>query len=183
MSATAREVIRKYLKKVKPLYEKLSQKQQLRNGKMSSSTTDVTFRSKKDRFFKDSDQHNYFPLLQSSGNKGGGERESNNNGGGGFSHSFSGNLRYPRRSGRSYVSSCPSSMRSSPSHSGVLCTKKSGSVTPPGKSSGGGLTSYGSGSYDASSMEELQNAIQGAIAHCKNSMLQNNKGIMVSDEI
>jgi len=35
-----------------------------------------------------------------------------------FSHSFSGSLR-PRR--RSCASSCPSPMRSSPSHSGVLC--------------------------------------------------------------
>lgn len=33
---------------------------------------------------------------------------------------------------------------------------------------------------DASSMEELQNAIQGAIAHCKNSMLKNKN--MVSNE-
>lgn len=166
MSATAKEVIRKYLKKVKPLYEKLSQKQQQQKMAsmrtttgMGSSSTDVTFCMKKEGVFIDSDQ-NYTSLLQN------GKRESNN---ASFSHSFSGNLRYPRR-GRSYVSSCPSSMRSSPSHSGILCNK-TGLITPP--------KNYGS--YDSSSMEELQNAIQGAIAHCKNSMLQNKT--MVSNEI
>ncbi|KAL0367459.1 UNVERIFIED_CONTAM: putative membrane-associated kinase regulator 1 [Sesamum radiatum] len=83
-----------------------------------------------------------------------------------ISHSFSGNLQrlYPR-SARSYISSCPSSMRSSPSHG------------RNGVESGFGYTQLGragSGTYnsDASSMEELQSAIQGAIAHCKNSMLQ-----------
>nr|KYP67356.1 hypothetical protein KK1_013684 [Cajanus cajan] len=82
-----------------------------------------------------------------------------NKGVGALSHSFSGNLRYPRR--RSCVSSCPSSMRSSPNHSGVLSQKV----------------------YcgDTSSMEELQSAIQGAIAHCKNSLIQNKT--MVSNEI
>ena len=85
---------------------------------------------------------------------------------GAFSHSFSGNLRYPRR--KSCVSSCPSSMRSSPSHSGVL--SRSSGFSNNGRS-------YSS---DASSMEELQSAIQGAIAHCKNSM---NKSMVVSNEI
>lgn len=172
MSSTAKEVIRKYLKKVKPLYDKLSQKQQQQKmasmtttTRMGSSSTDVTFFTKKEGFFKDFDQ-NYTSLVQN------GKGEHSN---AGFSHSFSGNLRFPRR-GRSYVSSCPSSMRSSPSHSGILCNK-TGLITPP--KNGGGLMSYGS--YDSSSMEELQSAIQGAIAHCKNSMLQNKT--MVSNEI
>ena len=80
-------------------------------------------------------------------------------------HSFSGNLRYPRR--KIIVSSCPSSMRSSPSHSGVLSKNKNVC-----------FNSF----QDSSSMEELQSAIQGAIAHCKNSMMQDNKS-MVSNEV
>nr|GEV01939.1 probable membrane-associated kinase regulator 1 [Tanacetum cinerariifolium] len=59
--------------------------------------------------------------------------------------SFSGNLRFLRKT--SCVSSCPSTMPSSPNHSGVLRPK-------PG----------------LSSTEELHSAIEGAIAHCKNSM-------------
>ncbi|XP_076932561.1 putative membrane-associated kinase regulator 1 [Bidens hawaiensis] len=113
MSTTAKEMFRKYLKKARPLYEKLSNKT-LQSP--PATKTDV------------------------------------------ISHSFSGNLLYPRR--RSCVSSCPSSMRSSPSHSGILCRN---SVVR-----GGGMYSSNS-----SSMEELQSAIQGAIAHCKNSMTQN----------
>ncbi|KAL2508876.1 putative membrane-associated kinase regulator 1 [Forsythia ovata] len=79
-----------------------------------------------------------------------------------ISHSFSGNMRrYTRR--RSCISSCPSSIRSSPNHSRILCrnefTSKSSTTTS---------TNYS----HTSSMEELQSAIQGAIAHCKNSMLQ-----------
>uniref|UniRef100_A0A803N102 Uncharacterized protein n=1 Tax=Chenopodium quinoa TaxID=63459 RepID=A0A803N102_CHEQI len=77
-----------------------------------------------------------------------------------------GNLKVPRMIRKSCVASCPSSMRSSPSHSGVL--------TRTGLPMRAGLASYGSGSYssETSTMEELQNAIQGAIAHCKNSMVQ-----------
>ncbi|KAG6597455.1 putative membrane-associated kinase regulator 1, partial [Cucurbita argyrosperma subsp. sororia] len=81
-----------------------------------------------------------------------------------FSLSFSGNLRYPR--GRSsFLPSCPSSTRSSPSHSGVL---RRGGVQSLSSVSGYG-SSY---SADMSSMEELHSAIQGAIAHCKNSLIQ-----------
>ncbi|KAK1433483.1 hypothetical protein QVD17_10393 [Tagetes erecta] len=112
MSTTAKEMIRKYLNKAKPLYQKLSsQKPSLKTEGMRKQ------------------QQNEEVII---------------------SHSFSGNLRYPR-SRRSCISSCPSSMRSSPSHSGVLCRN---SVLRG----------------NSSSMEELQNAIQGAIAHCKNSM-------------
>ncbi|XVF63168.1 hypothetical protein PTKIN_Ptkin09bG0066700 [Pterospermum kingtungense] len=173
MSTTAKEVIRKYLKKVKPLYEKLSQKQQQKmggfgvgigigNGGVSalSSTTSgpASFCIKPGRSVKDIEKTNNA------------RRESNNNGG--FSHSFSGNLRYPRR--RSCVSSCPSSMRSSPSHSGVLSTMG----TNTGRVGGSCMHYYS----DTSSMEELQSAIQGAIAHCKNSLLQN-KPTVVSNKI
>ncbi|KAL1548595.1 hypothetical protein AAHA92_16808 [Salvia divinorum] len=120
VSTTARGVLRKYLKKVKPLYEKLSNKQQ---QKMPASAA----------------------------------RRSNENSRE-ISLSFSGNLRYPRR--RSSISSCPSSMTSSPRR--------------------GGSGSYNMG---ASSMAELQSAIQGAIAHCKSSMMKNNAGFTVSNDI
>ncbi|XXG80800.1 hypothetical protein AAC387_Pa09g1577 [Persea americana] len=113
ITTTAREVFKKYVKKVKPLCEKLSPKHKT---VVPSVTVGRAFEQKNPRY----------PL------------------------SFSGNLRYPRR--RNYISSCPTSMRSSPNHSGVL--------------------RIGSGSYsDPSSIEELQSAIQGAIAHCKNSMV------------
>ncbi|KAK4357194.1 hypothetical protein RND71_022804 [Anisodus tanguticus] len=140
MSTSAREVIRKYLKKVKPLYEKLSQKSSEKIIVSSSTVTLCKNRENIRSMIKESTQNAT------------------------ISHSFSGNLRYPRR--RSYVSSCPSSMRSSPSHSGIL--SRSGYTTPTNKMTTGGICST-----DSSTMEELQNAIQGAIAHCKNSMLQN----------
>ncbi|PWA65222.1 hypothetical protein CTI12_AA143070 [Artemisia annua] len=136
MSTTAKEMIRKYLKKAKPLYEKLSHRQgQAFNAqKMVPSTKSIR------------------SGLNSVENTRNNENDV-------ISHSFSGNLRYPRR--RSCVSSCPSSMRSSPSHSGILCKN---------------TVVKGAGIYssNSSSMEELQSAIQGAIAHCKNSMTQNN---------
>ncbi|POO02224.1 putative membrane-associated kinase regulator [Trema orientale] len=188
MSATAKEVIRKYLKKVKPLYEKLSQKQQqqeravqeyhehqrrqklgrimtapaIKTTSFSSKSTDRSSSS------KGADQ------ALGSNNK-----RSTKDQSGGFSHSFSGNLRYPRR--KSCISSCPSSIRSSPSHSGVLCRPGfagAGVRGGGGGGGGGGMYYYGDTS---SSMEELQSAIQGAIAHCKNSLVQNKT--MVSNEI
>lgn len=159
MSATAKEVIRKYMKKVKPLYEKLSQKQQQQQkmgGEGGGGVTNATcVRSVRDHI-EVSTKHN---------------NNNNNNTRKQNSHSFSGNLRYPRR--KSCVSSCPSSMRSSPSHSGVL-SRSGFSGVAGGRVGGGGI--YNS---DTSSMEELQSAIQGAIAHCKNSM---NKSL-VSNEI
>ncbi|XP_052208565.1 probable membrane-associated kinase regulator 1 [Diospyros lotus] len=143
VSATPREVIRKYLKKVKPLYEKLSQK-------AAPSATAPSSPVKADESVKTSSK--------------------DNNGGGVLSHSFSGNLRYRRK--RCYVSSCPSSMRSSPSHSGILYQNK----FPADMNRIRGVNHS-----DTSSMEELQSAIQGAIAHCKNSMIQNKA--MVGNEI
>ncbi|XP_057489148.1 probable membrane-associated kinase regulator 1 [Actinidia eriantha] len=154
VSFTAKDVIRKYLKKVKPLYEKISPKQ--RNASSISSISlsliaksDGSLPDRSDFSLRNARRENNVPL----------------------SHSFSGNLRFPRK--RTVVSSCPSSMRSSPSHSGIL----SRSGFPDTGFSGRGGARYA----DASSMEELQSAIQGAIAHCKNSMIE--KKNMVSNEI
>ncbi|CAN6970189.1 hypothetical protein IGI04_033370 [Brassica rapa subsp. trilocularis] len=133
MSSTAKEVIRKYMKKVKPLYDKLSQKQ---------STTVTAFKTESSVLKTES--------------------------------SFSGNLMKCTKRGRC-AASCPSSMRSSPTHSGVLTR---GGF--PGQR-GGSCTSSSSNNSVSSSMEELQSAIQGAIAHCKNSMLQ--KSLVSSHEI
>ncbi|CAN1193144.1 Probable membrane-associated kinase regulator 1, partial [Linum perenne] len=163
MSVTAKEVIRKYLKKVKPLYEKLSQKQQQKmgfpNGMPPGSGVDKDGMQNEVVLGKDSISSTAVPVR-------------------GFSHSFSGNLRYPRK--RSCATSCPSSMRSSPSHSGVL-SRSGGSSTQ--QQSGIARPGGGCGYGDVSSMEELQSAIQGAIAHCKNSMMQQGKGILISNEI
>ncbi|KAM7485563.1 hypothetical protein LguiA_001572 [Lonicera macranthoides] len=134
ISTTAKDVICKYLKKVKPLYEKLSQKQQQQQQQKMEASTALTTET------------------------GDGKKETVT---GGISYSFSGNLRYPMRR-RSCVSSCPSSMRSSPSHSGIL--SRNGGVHAPVRCGDVMATS------SSSSMEELQSAIQGAIAHCKNSM-------------
>ncbi|XP_059632533.1 probable membrane-associated kinase regulator 1 [Cornus florida] len=131
MKRTAKEVICKYFKKVKPLYEKLSQK----NQQKTTTTTDA--------FIKHRDTSMQI------------NRRKDENGS--LSHSFSGNLRYPRRK-RSCASSCPSSMRSSPSRSGIACRNGF-----PARSI----------SHVDTSIEELQSAIQGAIAHCKNSMIEN----------
>ncbi|KAK4425696.1 putative membrane-associated kinase regulator 1 [Sesamum alatum] len=160
VSSSAKEVIRKYLKKVKPLYEKLSQKQQQQQQQKMSRPPPPSSRSANTTLcvMKDKDQEfmttgvNHHP------------KENTNTS---ISHSFSGNLRYPRR--RSCISSCPSSMMSSPSHG------KSG-FAQMGRAGAAGV--YNS---DASSMEELQSAIQGAIAHCKNSMLKNKN--IISNEI
>lgn len=160
-SNTAKEVLRKYMKKVKPLYEKLSQKQQ----KMTTATS-AEIRSEK---LPSSTDHE-LSVKASERN-----RESTS---GGYSHSFSGNLRYPRR--RGCIASCPSSMRCSPSHSGVLSrTSQPGSGSASSTIKAGATTSYTM--VDRSSMEELQSAIQGAIAHCKNSLVQNKT--MFSNEI
>ncbi|XAR54653.1 hypothetical protein NMG60_11029885 [Bertholletia excelsa] len=139
VSATAREVIRKYLKKVKPLYKKLSQKQQQKMSPMPATATAAGLSSEKTD----------------------GSLKANN---GGLLHSYSGNLRnYPRRKSCA-ATSCPSSRRSSPSHSGVLYQN-----------------GFSGTSTTSSSMEELQSAIQSAIAHCKNSMIQNKQGIIGND--
>ncbi|XP_047307077.1 BRI1 kinase inhibitor 1-like [Impatiens glandulifera] len=77
-------------------------------------------------------------------------------------HSFSGNLvscggsRKGRMTGRRDFSSAPASMRTSPGNSGLLVP------VPPTSTSD-------------STMEELQAAIQAAIAHCKNSISMEEK--------
>jgi len=139
------------MKKVKPLYEKLSPKQSS-NIKTESSSS-----------LKDSGNNirgtttvttvTAAPTVVSSG--------------GGLSISFSGNLMKYTKRGRC-AASCPSSMRSSPNHSGVLT--RGGFPVHQGSCS----SSSSNNNSVSSSMEELQSAIQGAIAHCKNSMLQKN---------
>ncbi|KAL3727335.1 hypothetical protein ACJRO7_032121 [Eucalyptus globulus] len=169
VSATAKEVIRKYLKKVKPLYEKLSQKQQQQQQQQKSTeiSPPPAKTSPRSSFSQPlRTERTVREIMVSSG------KSARKDGGGAFSNSFSGNLRYPRK--RSCASSCPSSMRSSPSHSGVLSRGGFGV---------GVARTVGGCSSEASSMEELQSAIQGAIAHCKNSMSQNNYKVMVSNEI
>ncbi|KAG8377631.1 hypothetical protein BUALT_Bualt08G0053100 [Buddleja alternifolia] len=72
-------------------------------------------------------------------------------------HSYSGNLRVKSKKelrGRRGGFSAPATMRNSPTNSGRLVA--SGSLTPT--------------SMSDSTMEELQAAIQAAIAHCKNSV-------------
>ncbi|KAL6571507.1 hypothetical protein OROHE_003150 [Orobanche hederae] len=149
VGSSAKEMMRRYLKKVKPFYDKLAQKQKAPTPPPPKPPPWRIFRSARNT------------LCMVSGHK---DQELSNcpdkeNRRASILNSFSGNLRlYSGDGARSYISSCPSSMGSSPNH---------------GKS-GFGLsqTDRAYNSY-ASSMEELQNAIQGAIAHCKNSMLQN----------
>ncbi|KAG6574996.1 putative membrane-associated kinase regulator 1, partial [Cucurbita argyrosperma subsp. sororia] len=138
ISSSAKEVFRKYLNKVNPLYGKNSQKQQ-----QQQEWTTKTDRSSKE------DKPSNIEFSGSNSGKESGSRA--------VSHSFSSNLRYPRI--RTIASSCPSSIRSSPSHSGILSSRNMYSSS---------RTNYG----NASSTEELQSAIQSAIAHCKNSMVQ-----------
>lgn len=86
-------------------------------------------------------------------------------------HSFSGNLLSSRRSslplemnrggGRRGEFSAPASMRTSPANSGILLA--SGTVSPAKSTT------------SDSTMEELQAAIQAAIAHCKNSIATEDK--------
>ncbi|XP_051125423.1 probable membrane-associated kinase regulator 1 [Andrographis paniculata] len=135
VSTTAKEVIRKYLKKVKPFYERLSQKHPPPPAKASRPPAPPPP-----------------PSINSH------QKDSSN-----IPLSFSGNLWYPRRR-RSCNSSCPSSMMSSPTRTGYGFGQGQGQ---------GQMGRAGGPNSDSSSMEELQNAIQGAIAHCKNSLLKN----------
>lgn len=152
ISSSAKEVFRKYLNKVKPLYGKISQKhhhQQQHEWKTKSD------RSGKEDKLSD---------MEFSSNNSGKESGSR-----ALSHSFSGNLRYPRR--RNVASSCPSSIRSSPSHSGILSSRTGLSSMYPANRVGTTMNH----SNNTSSMEELQSAIQGAIAHCKSSMVESKR--------
>lgn len=164
------QVIRKYLKKVKPLYDKLSAKQlQQRTGKAASAPSKLD-----DTIVGSATSICNEASLAAPGKSGSARREVS---GSVFNYSFSGNLRYPRigskRTTACAASSCPSSMRSSPSHSGVLGR---GGYPGPARTGSGGGALYFHGDSTASSMEELQSAIQGAIAHCKNSMMVQQQG-------
>ncbi|XP_042400560.1 probable membrane-associated kinase regulator 1 [Zingiber officinale] len=131
----AKEVIKKYVKKVRPIYEKLSAMQQKNKKKPTTfSFSDRLFPGKKNTPATGADAAAF---SQSS---------------------FSGNLfgLHPPARKERWAASCPSSMRSSPSHSGLLYAGDA----PP------------AASLQPSSMEELQSAIQSAIAHCKNSLTQ-----------
>ncbi|XP_022862152.1 BRI1 kinase inhibitor 1-like [Olea europaea var. sylvestris] len=78
------------------------------------------------------------------------------------SYSFSGNLRVrgkPELRGRRGEFSAPASMKASPTNSGRLVAN--GTLTPT--------------SVSDSTMEELQSAIQAAIAHCKKSIAMDEK--------
>ncbi|XP_026424855.1 probable membrane-associated kinase regulator 1 [Papaver somniferum] len=171
-SSSAKDVIRKYLKKVKPLYERLSSQKQQQEQKMDSVIKSTTSRAIS-LSLKSTGCSLTESSIKSSRDMAGSLCSSSSvissnkeNGNGRFSNSFSGNLRYPRK--RSNNLSCPSSIRSSPNHSGVLCRNK---VMSSGNSNNNVVIRSGFNS-EASSMNELQNAIQGAIAHCKNSMAQ-----------
>ncbi|KAK9137289.1 hypothetical protein Sjap_007883 [Stephania japonica] len=169
VSASAKEVIRKYLNKVKPFCDKLSNhhKQEEKIEMKTTTTTTTTTMEKRSGT----------TILNPSGGNGGDHVR--------FSHSFSGNIvMYPQR--RRCVSSCPSSMRSSPSHSQCSILHRNVNNNRPAAVTeslssrrviNGGITS------NSSSMEELQSAIQGAITHCKNSMIQKNNGSVMSKEI
>ncbi|CAL9170538.1 probable membrane-associated kinase regulator 1 [Musa acuminata AAA Group] len=162
-SSSAKEVIKKYVKKVKPIYEKLSLLQQRHNQQQPPPPPQhhqrkktFSFSIKKERMLASSGKKNVL-VVDRNNARGKGIEHS-------YSQSFSGNLLgHPTRK-KQWAASCPSSMRSSPSHSGLLYMSGGGFPEPPPALS-----------LSASSMEELQSAIQGAIAHCKSSMIQANR--------
>ncbi|KAJ1262732.1 hypothetical protein BS78_09G132400 [Paspalum vaginatum] len=164
----AKEVIKKYAKKVKPLYEKLSQQipKNQNNANANSQPQQgfkkpFTFSIRKKR---GDDDHAVAAAAAVV--------DADVVGGGKYAHSnsFSGNLRFPRQ--KRCAASCPSSMRSSPSHSGLLTFGGAGGVGFPDVPAAvaGGIGVGPVSLSTASSMEELQSAIEGAIAHCKNTM-------------
>ncbi|ONK78719.1 uncharacterized protein A4U43_C02F21720 [Asparagus officinalis] len=172
VNATAKEVIKKYVKKVKPLYERLSplQKNQSQSHNLTQHQKKKTFsfsiRRQRDVNITNC---NIVESLKKLDEEEDGEAAMR----GVYPHhahssSFSGNLRFPRR--KKCAGSCPSSMRSSPTHSGLLRLGGGGPGGFPTDPSAGLVSSSSS-----SSMEELQSAIQGAIAHCKNTMLQSHQ--------
>jgi hypothetical protein len=171
----AKEVIKKYAKKVKPLYEKLSQipKNQnnvnvnaagANNQPQQGFKKPFTFSIRKKR--ADDDHAVVAAAAAVDADAVGGKYA--------HSNSFSGNLRFPRQ--KRCAASCPSSMRSSPSHSGLLTFGGAGGAgfpDVPAAAAAAMAGSIGVGPVSlstASSMEELQSAIEGAIAHCKNTM-------------
>ncbi|XP_049355372.1 BRI1 kinase inhibitor 1 [Solanum verrucosum] len=75
-------------------------------------------------------------------------------------HSFSGNLLKGNNNNTWQYSSAPASIRTSPTNSGLLVAKPTG----------GDYSNFTNSSSSDSTMEELQSAIQAAIAHCKKSI-------------
>jgi hypothetical protein len=148
-------VWKKYIKKVKPLYEKLSSLPQKQSNQNQSQKRSLSFSIRKDpaREAKTQDHKRYLLFHH-------------------LSNSFSGNLKYPRT--KRCAASCPSSMRSSPSHSSLLSFGGGGGGAYPDMLMPGPVSLS-----TASSMEELQSAIEGAIAHCKSS-LGGQKKVMIS---
>ncbi|KAF6995701.1 hypothetical protein CFC21_012156 [Triticum aestivum] len=170
----AKEVIKKYAKKVKPLYEKLSQIPKNQNNQPQPQPPAQQQQCFKKPFSfsirkKRGDEDNAAASAAAA------EAEAST---GKYAHSnsFSGNLRFPRQ--KRCAASCPSSMRSSPNHSGMLSFGGAGGVGFPdvpaaaaaAMTSSIGMRPVSLSAASSSSMEELQSAIEGAIAHCKNTM-------------
>ncbi|KAI5018513.1 hypothetical protein ZWY2020_043401 [Hordeum vulgare] len=173
----AKEVIKKYAKKVKPLYEKLSQIP--KNQSNQPPPPQPPAQQQQQQCFKK-------PFSFSIRKKRGDEDHAAASAAaaatevsaGKYAHSnsFSGNLRFPRQ--KRCAASCPSSMRSSPNHSGMLSFGGAGGVGFPDVPAAAAAAMTGSigigpvslSAASSSSMEELQSAIEGAIAHCKNTM-------------
>lgn len=171
----AKEVIKKYAKKVKPLYEKLSQIPKNQNNgsnqpqppaqQQQGFKKPFSFSIRKKRGDDDQAAASAAAVAPEVSGK--------------YAHSnsFSGNLRFPRQ--KRCAASCPSSMRSSPNHSGLLSFGGAGGVGFPDVPAAAAAAMSGSigvgqvslSTASSSSMEELQSAIEGAIAHCKNTMV------------
>ncbi|KAE8809248.1 putative membrane-associated kinase regulator 1 [Hordeum vulgare] len=175
----AKEVIKKYAKKVKPLYEKLSQIPKNQSNQPPPPQPPLQHQQQQQQCFKK-------PFSFSIRKKRGDEDHAAASAAaaatevsaGKYAHSnsFSGNLRFPRQ--KRCAASCPSSMRSSPNHSGMLSFGGAGGVGFPdvpaaaaaAMTGGIGIGPVSLSAASSSSMEELQSAIEGAIAHCKNTM-------------
>ncbi|KAM0916132.1 hypothetical protein ACQ4PT_010251 [Festuca glaucescens] len=172
----AKEVIKKYAKKVKPLYEKLSQMPKSQSNQPQTQPPAQQQQQQPQGFKK--------PFSFSIRKKRGDDDQAVASAAaaaevsGKYTHSnsFSGNLRFPRQ--KRCAASCPSSMRSSPNHSGLLSFGGAGGVGFPDVPAAAAAAMSGSigvghvslSKAHSSSMEELQSAIEGAIAHCKNTM-------------
>ncbi|KAM3403842.1 hypothetical protein ACQJBY_007131 [Aegilops geniculata] len=172
----AKEVIKKYAKKVKPLYEKLSQIPKNQNNQPQPQPPAQQQQQqcfKKPFSFSIRKKRGDEDIAAASAAAAAAEVSA-----GKYAHSnsFSGNLRFPRQ--KRCAASCPSSMRSSPNHSGMLSFGEAGGVGFPdvpaaaaaAMTSSIGMRPVSLSAASSSSMEELQSAIEGAIAHCKNTM-------------
>jgi hypothetical protein len=175
----AKEVIKKYAKKVKPLYEKLSQIPKSQTNGINQPQPQPPAQQQQQQGFKKpfsfsirkkraDDDHALTSAAVAAAEASTGKYS--------HSNSFSGNLRFPRQ--KRCAASCPSSMRSSPNHSGLLSFGGAGGVGFPDVPAAAAAAMSGSigvghvslSTASSSSMEELQSAIEGAIAHCKNTM-------------